>query len=105
MDLCKNDSDCGRQDPNSECRYDAAAALRKCACKSFYVNDSSFGSCVPGPDAGCDIKVRVKSCVKSTHIRILKFFVKCVRAKLRITLFLLLLAIFRMLLLSCPNKL
>ena len=41
-------------------RYDAVAALRKCACKPFYVPDSSssFGSCVPGPDAGCDIKVR-----------------------------------------------
>ena len=61
-DLCKSDSDCGRQDPNSECRFDAAAALRKCACKPFYVLDSSFGSCVAGPDAGCDIKVgRLKS--------------------------------------------
>ena len=62
VDLCKSDSDCGRQDPNSECRYDTAAALRKCECKPFYVIDSSssrssFGSCVPGPDAGCDIKV------------------------------------------------
>ena len=58
-DLCKSDSDCGRQDPNTECRYDVVKGLRRCACKPFYVKgDSPLGPCVPGPDAGCDIKVR-----------------------------------------------
>ena len=58
-DLCKSDSDCSRDDPNSECRI-AAAGRRECACKRFYVaSDHSGGPCVPGPDAGCDIKVQI----------------------------------------------